>query len=485
MLNTITTSSNKADQRYKSTSPKYQLAHTLFSINHVRCYREAYFVTFLLVAITCWSPSNALGYLAPWLAIATFFALTLNHELIWYLSIVIIIWLGMILFHWTITNKFMLHGAILSLFTYGTFIFFFCIQTKLTPSAYPLRHLEKFARWILLGESILGIIQAVYGITRTGTFDRFNGDYVEGTIHPWLQPELAFSNPIFAVNIVMLLLFLLPSLIIHKRGVATYFLGMLALTLASVMHVLLFFMIAIGLSVFLYQPFLVFRKSVRWPSIFVLIGIGLIFLLLRNNLSTVNGFIQATLNQQTPRTEVLRRVSTELPEEYPLMPLIGLGPGQFSSRASLIGTGMFFGTPFNPRPLPFLPQGMSEPFQKHILDLWLYVEYYNTGNNTSSTFKPFFSWLSLYTEFGFLGIVLVFLWVGKILLSIKFRYQNAEQMFTAIAVGSGVIFVFFLGLQENYWEVSQAIFPGLLLLNAQRGYLLSTHRTQKTQLASS
>jgi hypothetical protein len=34
----------------------------------------------------------------------------------------------------------------------------------------------------------------------------------------------------------------------------------------------------------------------------------------------------------------------------------------------------------------------------------------------------------------------------------------------AISVGTGSVFLLLLGFQENYWEVSQAIFVGCMLL---------------------
>ena len=47
---------------------------------------------------------------------------------------------------------------------------------------------------------------------------------------------------------------------------------------------------------------------------------------------------EETVSVQTPRSKITMEAFADLPAEYPAMPLIGLGPGQFSSRAALIGT---------------------------------------------------------------------------------------------------------------------------------------------------
>jgi hypothetical protein len=42
----------------------------------------------------------------------------------------------------------------------------------------------------------------------------------------------------------------------------------------------------------------------------------------------------------------------------------------------------------------------------------------------------------------------------------------------AVAAGAGLIFLLLLGLQENYWEVPQAIFVGVLLNQVMLANLL-------------
>ncbi len=148
--------------------------------------------------------------------------------------------------------------------------------------------------------------------------------------------------------------------------------------------------------------------------------------------------------------------------EYPYMSLFGLGQGQFSSRASLIGTGYYIGSFENATPLPLISQQMSEPFATYAMPIWRSMR----GNfgTWGSTHQPFFSWLTLFTEFGIFACLLLLFFIGYSLLQIRRRGRNFREQATGIALSIGILFIFLLGFQENYWEVPQAIFPGLLLL---------------------
>jgi hypothetical protein len=158
----------------------------------------------------------------------------------------------------------------------------------------------------------------------------------------------------------------------------------------------------------------------------------------------------------------------DIPIEYPMMPIVGLGPGQFSSRAALIGTGMYFGGD-NPRQIPFLPQGSSRVFQDYLEGLWMVAV---ANPFWGSTQKPFYSWLSVYTEFGVMALVIIFGGAVLLLVRLKRAATNAEGRVLATATGGGIILFLLLGLQENYWETPQALFVGLMLLKPMYGQLV-------------
>ena len=327
----------------------------------------------------------------------------------------------------------------------------------------------QWSGWVIVLEATLGIVQAMYGYTQTGSFDIANGDYVEGTIHPALPSEASFSNPIFSVGLALLLIAMLYRIFVQKTGHTVYLLGIIAFILASVLHVALFLFVAFAISIILFFPEFFRRKSGCLLVIFLTLSVLFAFFVLRSNFRTLSNFIRATVQLETPRALVVNRVLYEMPEEYPFMPLVGIGPGQFSSRAGLIGTGLYLGGTDNPVSLPLLPTGMSKPFETYVYDLWL--DYSHRPGYKSSTVMPFFSWMSISVEFGVLTLSLIFVWVLGLLWVIKMKISTHTERIIAVSFGAGTLLILLLGIQENYWEIPQAILPGIMLLKVQYALL--------------
>jgi hypothetical protein len=340
-----------------------------------------------------------------------------------------------------------------------------------------------WARWIVVIEALVGITQALYGFSLTGTFDFANGDFVEGTIHPALAAELSLSNPLFAINMAFLLIALLPDLLLKRKGQIAVILGGISLILASVVHVLFMVSVAGFLNVVFFWP-ISFRRRMTY-----LVGGSLIVVViiasfaLRNNFGTADYFARQLLSGESFRSQAVQRAVIEMPQDYPLLPLIGLGPGQFSSRAGLIGTGLYFGTPNNPKPLPLMPKGMTQAFRDNTLDLWLKVAALRAhGISVGSTNQPFLSWLSVYVEWGILVFAAIFIFVIYFLIRVRLFVHNYPQRILAASFGTGLLLILFLGVQENYWEVPQAILVGLLILKVQYAILMNPEMRNKLVL---
>ena len=148
----------------------------------------------------------------------------------------------------------------------------------------------------------------------------------------------------------------------------------------------------------------------------------------------------------------------------------GLGPGQFSSRAALIVTGQYFGGN-NPVALPLIPVQMSEPMDEYFWDDFVAAR---SNRHYGSTHQPAFSWLSVFVEMGVVVTLLIAFFIFFLLARIRHYVRTYRDAILAMALSMGILFVCFLGIQENYWEIPQAIFPGLLILKAMLGYFLST-----------
>lgn len=418
---------------------------------------RAYYYAFLLALIICLSPSKALAYLSPivvliWLIIATRKKTILNRSVL--LLFLALIWIGL----WQIFNReFLLHSALLEIITYSSFVVLAATPLKLLKNPFLGERVEQIVRWTVLIQAITGFVQAFAGYFRSGSFDLNNGDAVAGTITLSLFPDGGLGNPMFAINMGFLLLFLLPSVILKRQGWLVLAFGALTLVLASVMHVLIFLAISVGVAFIIYRPALPTRVSTVLLFGMLSLILATSSYVLSTNWSTFSTFYTGFINGQSPRAQIYKAAFGDMITEYPLIVSIGLGPGQFSSRAGAIGTGYYFGGPRNPRPLPLLPTEMSPAMQKYMWNLWLASTY-------GSTNQPFSSWLAIYTEFGIFCFLLICIAITVFLLKLLVLAKSKSQKWLAFVCGSSILFLFLLGFQDNYWEVPQAILVGVMLI---------------------
>lgn len=432
--------------------------------------QKAYLGALAIALLMCWSPSNALGYIAPFVSLGWYILYTRSSRALIGMLGYFCCWGLVISLYIVFMPEFALPSAFLAIITYSSFATFLVITPRAIAGPRIYNRVLSILSFVLLIEGTWGIVQAVYGFSQTGTFYGFNGDYVEGTIHPWLAAELAFSNPMFAVNIACILIALVPTVVLLKKKILPFLVGGLAFILASVLHVIYLAGIAACLSVLFVYPSIIRKK------ISLLLGaFTLIFLLVTANLVGIRvdaalNFMRLNLEGRTPRGVVMEHAFNEIPAEYTLMPLLGIGPGQFSSRAGLIGTGYYFGRPEKPRTVPLLPTSMSPAFRDYVLVPWVYTT--RPAGLTGSTTQPYFSWLSVYVEFGgivFGGVLLLVLYA---LFRIRQLARSAHLRIHGIALGANILLLFLLGVQENYWEISQAIFIGVLLIQLQWAQLI-------------
>ena len=422
---------------------------------------RVYFIVTIIAMVICWSPFNVLAYVAPFIVLALLILLGRSGRLIKRTLAWVWLWLIMMVFYSLINSEFQFGNAIVAFVTWAGIIVLLLIPVSEFNSPLIRHKLERFAWKILLVEAVWGITQGIYGYIHSGSFDSANGDYVEGTIHPPLPAELAYSNVMFAINIALLLLFLLPSIWRGPRisRIIIYTLGTVVFVMASVVHTIFFLLAAGGISALLVwgrRP--QFSRIVGSLVVFGAIGF-LAWVLLPNNLGTARSSGVQLLRGEEPKSVSVVTAIRKMPAEYPYISIIGLGPGQYVSRAGLMSTGLYFGGLKNPKKYPFLPNQLTKAQEKYLLPLW---EWKESNPYWGSTHVPYFSWLAVYTEFGLLGwsaVLLVLFYLLKTILSMS-RKQNLEKFVLLSTLG----FMFLLGFQENNWEVPQAWFSGLLLI---------------------
>lgn len=368
----------------------------------------------------------------------------------------------------------------LAFLTYGSFLPILAIPSRYLANSKLLRRMLGVVATVVVLEGLLGLVQVFYGTLQTGGFDLSNGDYAEGTIHPALISEWSFSNAMFATIMATSLAFLIGYYFIYGRGKWALIVGFSVLVLASVLHVLIFLLGAFLISFVLFRPKLTLRGR-RLKGIYilaivlVLIPVGAGYFL-SSNVANLIPVAEHLLTQRFPKTAVMFRFYAEVPEDYAMAaPYIGLGPGQYASRASFMATGRyFFGGPTSSKrsKIPFT--AMSAPFARHVEDLWLDAVT-NPFYGSSSTAKPQSSWNAVLSEFGLAGSVILLFILRAIMLRVKRRIRNETDRLWAFSFGISLAFIFLLGFQENYWEVTQSIFIALLLMKTTYAILVHSN----------
>jgi hypothetical protein len=256
--------------------------------------------------------------------------------------------------------------------------------------------------------------------------------------------------------------------------------GMLALILASVIHVMFFLVVALAASALWLRS----RRTVstqRRVIGFALLAIIVTYVVMPQNVLNIESVARKAVDLEAtniPRAILLARVVYELPESAPRQPLVGLGPGQFCSRAGLIASGMHFS--HTTRSLPFLPFQATGLAQDYCSVL---QPFRDTESIIGSSQQPFFSYLTIYTEIGLLGIIAVALTALSILRRIRQRVtQHADLGSQLTLTAAAILFIFLIGWQENYWEAPQALFVGILLIKIR--YATVMHPVEEPSLVS-
>lgn len=328
---------------------------------------------------------------------------------------------------------------------------------------------------IVVAEAIVGIVQGLFGVLLTGTFDGATGDFVRGTIELAPVPAGRGGNVMFAVLVSSLLLFVVgvrPS--IRRPGRATM-VGWFAWLQASVMHTVVYFAgaLAVGGAVHAVRrqrrtrgERRLTRRARRRVALSVAAGVLVIAVLLPRNLASLPDYARVTLlvseTGVSEKAVALYNTLFRLPVDEPRQPWIGLGPGQYSSRAALIRSGQYLtgGIPF--------PAHANRYTDEHILSLWEGFPERHPGGG--STYFPFFSWMSLYGELGLLGVVLVLLLIAG---TTRFIVRRRSRVFRHLPLALIVLLAYLaiLGVHDNYWEWTQAVFPAFLILRLGTQYL--------------
>ncbi len=454
-------------------------------------YAVSYYEIFILSLIIVWLPSKLLAYLTPFICMFWFIIRANSGKSLIRLGCFILVYGILVgayyLFYHCINEPFILQNAFMSFITYGSFIFFMVLPPNQSVSQINYMKFIKVIEWFIIIQSFLGIFQVlVFVAINGGNFDSSTGDVVQGTLNSlsFMNPSVNFNNQIYTANLLLLLLFYVPFNIAKKRGLLISAIGFIAILMASVLHLFIAFIVAVVLiSIYFSSSFIKMNTARLLIAFFLIIAISLTIVLQPKNFALVSYYFNDLSTNRSPKTAATIKAVTKMPSSYPWARVIGLGPGQYSSRAGLIGTGHYFGDFKKPKEIPFIEPNYSYAFKEYVYKDWKDVatNVAKYGNSTMS--RPFYSTLSVLTEFGYVIFALILFLLIRFIRKLKKLYigaqteKNMMHSFYSIACAAAIVFFIFISFFENYMEVTQAIFPGLLMLYFFNSFLRDQFRT--------
>lgn len=349
-----------------------------------------------------------------------------------------------------------------------------------------LRRMGTITLLIVTFEAAYGIFQALHMFRLQRTFDRSAGDMVWGTLAPTFNWAYSGRMPIFAILISTLLLFALAA---SPRRLSLWHVGAfgtiaLCWLLTSLMHSYIYFALAAVGAVFLshrfsFAPYIKenaprLRRKANYGVGLILLIIVLFVLigpiLLPENFGKIF-FILKDAFDFGPHTKFIKNrvmylTLFELPNDVGLQPLIGLGPGQFGSRAALMLSGEYL----QRTPIPFIEPYANIFMQEYILSRLKII--------TSSIHFPTSSIIAWYGELGIAGVIFLgmVVWLGVQHFR-TYRSDNFPRLNIAMLIL--IIYLLVMGFQNVYWEYTQAVFPALLGLKLCSDYLKVEHTKQR------
>ncbi len=319
------------------------------------------------------------------------------------------------------------------------------------------RTMHRTICWYMIVQSVIGVAQ--FAISRDpdavcGTFGLF--DFLNGGI---TIAQVYFT---FTMFIFMLFLAIGPQVLLSQVALG---LALLACVLAQSGHQTIFFVGAVaivGLAHF-GRP-----QRVIASGLASLVLVGLVLWVYPNTYQNAIGWFEKTvMDENSPKRLAINGAAEALREPKNL--LIGTGIGQYSSRAALFATNDYLRIE-----LPDLLSGKSQYYKQHLQHA--NAVFAETGEESALS-KPYFSVLSVITEFG-LGTSLILLLMLVNTLKRNFdlsRDEDTRRARFGMVANMGLIFFILCCLVENYAEFPQAVFmPALLYIFAGSRFIPST-----------
>jgi len=437
--------------------------------------QNKFLLVYSVCLVLCFSPFKSLSLLTPLLVVfLLLFYVTVKQTYNFIkLFFFVLLYLLIGFFYFIVNEDFLWTNFFFFLFTFSSYLLLLVSFDSIINRDI-LNRMTNITVKILFFEAIFGIIQVLYNVVFvTHGFDGGTGDAATGTINPTFTPgDGSASNVYYAISLSALSVLVIVFKLFEKRKLNMYVILTLIFgwLIASVMHSIFLLLASIVINAlivvifmpknrlsFLSKQLKIIRATIG-ITIFIIISL---FFFMPKNVDLLNTYYQQTfISNKSRSTKAIATVVTytELSKNKPYQYYIGLGPGQYCSKASLILSDTYLNSN-----IPRFLKSVSPDLEKYILPIWL--EYKERKWKAGSTYFPFYSWLTVYGELGILGCIVIlvslFSFCRRLLKNV-----NQENFILVLGIFIVVIYIFLLGIQDNYWEWAQFILPILILVKA-------------------
>jgi len=353
-----------------------------------------------------------------------------------------------------------INNLLWSFVTYGSVLSFLAAILLMRFNKHDIKFVLTFSIIITLLEIIVGYGQMVqmFNSFNPFTITSAAGDYFTGTFF-----RSGYAH-IVALKISLILIYVFVLWVGNKTLKRTIVLVFLIIgwLLPSALYSVILLAIAVIFYFTIYELLprlraLRFNLSIIFVGIISLLGLLLLVTTQKRNISYVinqtNVIIGTVLegdisNTSAQKIHFYRTSIKEIPKQYPQSVVIGVGPGNYSSRSSWIVSGLYLANqPF------YIPKSPSKVAIQYALPYYQDIVDKVRWGSGSIIHLPFSSWISIYVELGLIGLGLT-VWIF-ILISKKKPLEDRQLLFLSKGNTIAIIYVILLMLVDNILEYPQ------------------------------
>lgn len=359
-----------------------------------------------------------------------------------------------------------LGGAVLCALMLLPIAIYFSFSQRFAVGEALFEKIRRLLCYFIFVQSAAVLIELIWSLVR---LHQLVGDYVSGTygLTDIFAGGVTISQVFFTFNIFCIVMFLLAGR--RTRLVdAACLLGLLSCIIAQSGHQTIFFVALLGVMA---------MAQIGDPRRLLGIGVtGLVTVVLLNalypgNLEGVSMWFNKIVdNPDSLKRTVVRHWSQDIADTKTV--LIGTGIGQYTSRGALFSSGYAMRAT-----LPAMLVGQSDYFADYVKPA---ITRYRNSQETSAISQPYFSILSIISEFGVPAALILFSALLKQV--VAGLLVSLDRTATPLVRGLGRYQFFFPSFLilccfvENYLEFVQALFVPVLLcgIASARRRMMST-----------